>query len=147
MTHANVLLDDGSDATVISAELAAELSIKPQVISNKKLRVTSFAGAISEHACLNTSVVLGSTINGYSHTVDATVIPAPAGDLVPITITLRLDGKTTPRPGEVLKAILGHDDLHPRVIRSAFFAMRGEHRVAPLELEALRDKTPLQAAE
>jgi radical SAM family uncharacterized protein/radical SAM-linked protein len=70
-----------------------------------------------------------------------------AGDLMPIAITLRLDGKTTPRPAEVLRAITGHDDLHPRVIRSAFFAERGGHRVTPLELAALRDKTPLQAAE
>ena len=69
------------------------------------------------------------------------------GDLLPVTITLRLDGKATPRPSEVLRAITGVDELAPRVVRSAFFAARGEARVGPLQLAALRDKTPLQAAE
>ena len=70
-----------------------------------------------------------------------------AGDLLPITIALRLDGKTTPRPGEILKALTGIDALSPRVVRSEIFALRGTERVAPLQLRALRDKTPLQAAE
>jgi radical SAM family uncharacterized protein/radical SAM-linked protein len=70
-----------------------------------------------------------------------------AGDLLPITITLRLGGKTTPRPAEVLRALTGIEDLHPRVVRSAFFAHRDGERVAPLQLELLRGKTPLQAAE
>ena len=70
-----------------------------------------------------------------------------SGDLLPITITLRLDGKTTPRPGEVLRALTGIDDLSPRVVRSAFFALRGDDRIEPLQLDALRDKSSLQAAE
>ena len=69
------------------------------------------------------------------------------GDLVAIVMTLRLDGKATPRPGEVLRAITGVPELHPKVVRAAFFATRGGRRVAPLELTALRDETPLQAAE
>jgi radical SAM-linked protein len=69
------------------------------------------------------------------------------GDLLPVTISLRLGGKTTPRPGEVLRALTGIDDLSPRVVRSALFAMRLGERVGPLQLEALRDKSSLQAAE
>jgi radical SAM-linked protein len=70
-----------------------------------------------------------------------------AGDLLPITITLRLGGKTTPRPGEVLRALTGIDELAPRVVRSGFFANRPTGRVAPLQLELLRAKPSLQAAE
>ncbi len=68
------------------------------------------------------------------------------GDLVPVTMTLRLDGKTTPRPFEVLKALTGIDELAPQVVRSSFFALRDGRRVGPLQLPALRDRTP-QAAE
>jgi len=78
---------------------------------------------------------------------DAVEAAGIAGDLLPVTITLRLDGKTTPRPGEVLRALTGITDLSPRVVRSAFFAVRGERRVAPLQLDALRDKTSAEAAE
>jgi hypothetical protein len=67
--------------------------------------------------------------------------------LLPITVTLRLDGKTTPRPDEVLRALTGVDDLNPRVVRSAFFALRADRRVEPLQLEALRGKNSLEAAE
>jgi radical SAM family uncharacterized protein/radical SAM-linked protein len=70
-----------------------------------------------------------------------------AGDLLPINMTLRLDGKTTPRPAEVLRACTGVLDLEPRVVRAAFFADRDGVRVTPLQLELLRTKTPLQAAE
>jgi radical SAM-linked protein len=70
-----------------------------------------------------------------------------AGDLLPITVTLRLGGKTTPRPGEALQALTGIDRLAPRVVRSGFFANRDGARVAPLQLEALRRKTSVQAAE
>jgi radical SAM-linked protein len=69
------------------------------------------------------------------------------GDLLPITITLRLGGKTTPRPAEVLRAVTTIDGLHPRVVRTAFFSLRDGRRVAPLQLELLRGTTPLQAAE
>jgi radical SAM family uncharacterized protein/radical SAM-linked protein len=69
------------------------------------------------------------------------------GDLLPVTISLRLGGKTTPRPGEVLRALTGIDELSPRVVRSALFATRLGERVGPLQLEALRDKSSLQAAE
>ena len=70
-----------------------------------------------------------------------------AGALLPVTITLRLGGKTTPRPGEVLRALTGIDELAPRVVRIGFFATRSAGRVAPLQLEALRIKSSLQAAE
>jgi len=70
-----------------------------------------------------------------------------AGALLPVTITLRLGGKTTPRPGEVLRALTGIDELAPRVVRSGFFANRPAGRVAPLQLESLRNKPSLQAAE
>ena len=69
------------------------------------------------------------------------------GALLPITITLRLGGKTTPRPGEALEALTGIDALAPRVVRTGFFATRSAGRVAPLQLEALRSKPSLQAAE
>ena len=69
------------------------------------------------------------------------------GNLLPVRITLRLDGKTTPRPGEILRALTGVDALSPRVVRSAIYALRGNDPVSPLQLAALRDKTPLQAAE
>ena len=78
---------------------------------------------------------------------DALAQAGLAGDLLPITITLRLGGKTTPRPGEVLRALTGIDELTPRVVRSGFFANRPTGRVAPLQLEALRIKPSLQAAE
>lgn len=69
------------------------------------------------------------------------------GDLLPITITLRLGGKTTPRPGEVLRALAGIDERAAKVVRSSFFAVRDGVRVEPLQLEALRTKTTVQAAE
>lgn len=69
------------------------------------------------------------------------------GALLPIGITLRLGGKTTPRPGEVLQALTGIDELAPRVVRTGFYATRSAGRVAPLQLEALRSKPSLQAAE
>jgi hypothetical protein len=78
---------------------------------------------------------------------DALARACLAGDLVPVTITLSLGGKTTPRPGEVLRALTGIDELAPRVVRSGFFANRPAGRVAPLQLEPLRDKPSLQAAE
>ncbi len=70
-----------------------------------------------------------------------------AGDLLPIRITLRLDGKTTPRPAEVLRALTGVSELEPRVVRTSFFARRASGRVGPLDLEALRHKSELEAAE
>jgi radical SAM family uncharacterized protein/radical SAM-linked protein len=70
-----------------------------------------------------------------------------AGDLIPVRMTLRLDGKTTPRPGEVLRACTGLQELEPRVVRTAFFSERGGHRVTPLQLDLLRTKTAPQAAE
>ncbi len=78
---------------------------------------------------------------------DALAQAGLAGNLLPVTITLRLGGKTTPRPGEVLRALIGIDGLAPRVVRSGFFANRRMGRVAPLQLELLRDKPSLQAAE
>ncbi|MDH3485548.1 MAG: TIGR03960 family B12-binding radical SAM protein [Myxococcales bacterium] len=70
-----------------------------------------------------------------------------AGDLLPIRITLRLGGKTTPRPAEVLRALTGVSDVAPRVVRTGFFARRASRRVRPLDLEALRHKPELEAAE
>ena len=69
------------------------------------------------------------------------------GDLLPIRITLRIGGKTTPRPAEALRALSGLDALSPRVVRSGFFARRQAGRVAPLQLELLRAKSSLEAAE
>ncbi len=70
-----------------------------------------------------------------------------AGNLLPIRITLRLDGRTTPRPAEVLRALTGVSDVEPRVVRTGFFARRASGRVGPLDIEALRHKTELEAAE
>ncbi len=70
-----------------------------------------------------------------------------AGALLPVTIRLRLGGKTTPRPGEVLRALTGMDERTPRVVRTGLFALRSAGPVAPLQLESLRIKSPLQAAE
>ena len=69
------------------------------------------------------------------------------GEVLPVTITLRLGGKTTPRPHEVICALAGVDELAPRVVRTGLFANRPTGRVAPLQLELLRDKPSLQAAE
>jgi radical SAM-linked protein len=81
------------------------------------------------------------------HGGDALAQAGFAGDLLPVTITLRLGGQTTPRPGEVLQALTGIDELAPRVVRSGFFANRPTGRVAPLQLELLRVKPSIQAAE
>ncbi len=81
------------------------------------------------------------------HGADALAQAGMAGDLLPVTVTLRLGGKTTPRPGEVLRALTGVDALAPRVVRVGFFANRPTGRVAPLQLELLRTKPSLQAAE
>ncbi|MFW2390432.1 MAG: TIGR03960 family B12-binding radical SAM protein [Polyangiales bacterium] len=70
-----------------------------------------------------------------------------AGDLLPVTITLRLGGKTTPRPGEALRALTGIDELAPRAVRAGFFANRAGGRIPPLQLDALRRKISLEAAE
>jgi radical SAM family uncharacterized protein/radical SAM-linked protein len=78
---------------------------------------------------------------------DAITQAGLAGDLLPVTITLRLGGKTTPRPEEVLRALTGIDELAPRVVRAGFFANRPSGRVTPLQLELLRVKPSLQAAE
>jgi radical SAM-linked protein len=78
---------------------------------------------------------------------DALTQAGLAGELLPITVTLRLGGQTTPRPGEALRALAGIDELAPRVVRSGFFANRPTGRVAPLQLELLRAKPSLQAAE
>jgi len=69
------------------------------------------------------------------------------GDLLSIRLTLRIGGKTTPRPGETLRALTGIDELAPRVVRCGVFANRPTGRVAPLQLELLRVKPSLQAAE
>jgi radical SAM family uncharacterized protein/radical SAM-linked protein len=69
------------------------------------------------------------------------------GDLFSIRLTLRIGGKTTPRPGETLRALTGIDELAPRVVRCGLFANRPTGRVAPLQLELLRVKPSLQAAE
>ena len=84
---------------------------------------------------------------GVGRGEDALALAGLAGDLLPITVTLRIGGKTTPRPGEVLRALTGIDELAPRVVRSGFFANRPGGRVAPLQLELLRAKPSLQAAE
>ncbi|MBW2685522.1 MAG: TIGR03960 family B12-binding radical SAM protein [Deltaproteobacteria bacterium] len=81
------------------------------------------------------------------HGADALSQAGLVGDLLPITITLRLGGQTTPRPGEVLRALTGIGELAPRVVRSGFFANRPTGRVTPLQLELLRAKPSLQAAE
>jgi radical SAM-linked protein len=78
---------------------------------------------------------------------DALQLAGYEGALLPITVTLRLGGKTTPRPGEALQALTGIDELAPRVVRTGFFATRSAGRVSPLQLEALRSKPSLQAAE
>jgi radical SAM family uncharacterized protein/radical SAM-linked protein len=90
------------------------------------------------------SVLVGLRVGVGRESLEAAGL---AGDLLPITITLRLDGKTTPRPSEVLRAATGISELDPRVVRTAFFALREDLRVTPLQLELLRDKTPLQAAQ
>jgi radical SAM family uncharacterized protein/radical SAM-linked protein len=69
------------------------------------------------------------------------------GDLIPVTVTLRMGGKTTPRPGEALQALTGLEALAARVVRAGFYANRSDGRVAPLQLESLRGRSPLQAAE
>jgi radical SAM family uncharacterized protein/radical SAM-linked protein len=78
---------------------------------------------------------------------DALTEAGLAGDLLPVTITLRLGGRTTPRPEEVLRALTGVDELTPRVVRAGFFANRPSGRAAPLQLELLRVKPSMQAAE
>ena len=78
---------------------------------------------------------------------NALALAGLAGDLLPIRLTLRIGGKTTPRPGEALRALTGLDELVPRVVRCGLFANRPTGRVAPLQLELLRVKPTLQAAE
>ncbi len=78
---------------------------------------------------------------------DALAAAGFVGELLPVRITLRLGGKTTPRPREVLVALTGREALHPRVVRAGFFARRRGARVAPLQLELLRAKSSLEAAE
>lgn len=89
------------------------------------------------------SALIDVRVGEGRHALDAAGL---TGDLWPVTVTLRLHGKTTPRPGEVLRALTGFD-LSSRVVRSQFFASRPTGRVTPLELEALREKSALQAAE
>jgi radical SAM family uncharacterized protein/radical SAM-linked protein len=81
------------------------------------------------------------------HGADALEQAGFVGDLLPVAITLRQGGKTTPRPGEVLRALTGIAELAPRVVRSGLFANRPAGRIAPLQLSLLRDKPSLEAAE
>ncbi len=69
------------------------------------------------------------------------------GDLLPIRVTLRLGGKTTPRPAEVLRALTGVSDLEPKVVRTGLFARRTSGRAELLDLAAIRPKPELEAAE
>jgi len=78
---------------------------------------------------------------------EALALAGLAGDLLSVRLTLRIGGKTTPRPGETLRALTGLDELVPRVVRCGLFANRPAGRVAPLQLELLRVKPVLQAAE
>jgi len=68
------------------------------------------------------------------------------GALVPIRIAVRLDGKTTPRPAEVLRAVFGAE-VSGRVVRAGLYARRGGLRLDPLQLEALRRRPRCEAAE
>ena len=70
------------------------------------------------------------------------------GSIPKICRTMR-DPEWWPRSnaGEALRALTGIDELTPRVVRSGFFANRPTGRVAPLQLELLRVKPSLQAAE
>lgn len=69
------------------------------------------------------------------------------GDLFPVRMTLRLGGKTTPRPAEVLRAVTGAEALCPRVVRVGLFARRGGYQIDALSLELLRAKPEVEAAE
>jgi radical SAM family uncharacterized protein/radical SAM-linked protein len=135
------------------------------VLPRKQLRELGFDSDDTLQACLDRrpeEIYIDRDVRGVKKRVDIGAVLVDVrvgwgnealeaagleGDVVPIAITLRLDGKTTPRPHEVLQVLTGLEELHPRVIRSSFFAERGGRRVTPLELDALRDETPLQAAE
>ncbi len=124
-------LDDPAAIQALLDQRPADLFIERDVRGVKK-RVDVGAALVGAEVGL-----------GYEALVAAGLV----GDLLPITITLRLGGKTTPRPAEVLRALMATDGLDPRVVRTAFFTLRDGCRVAPLQLELLRGTTPLQAAE
>ena len=68
------------------------------------------------------------------------------GDLIPVAITLRLGGKTTPRPAEVVRSLIGVDEIDARVVRVGFFAEGPAGRVSPLDLKRPSDRSSLQVA-
>ncbi|MGB5811583.1 MAG: TIGR03936 family radical SAM-associated protein, partial [Polyangiales bacterium] len=70
-----------------------------------------------------------------------------AGDLLPVRMVLRLRGKTTPRPFEVLRAFSGSDSFDTRVVRTALCARRAHGAVSPFDLPNLRVKREVEAAE
>jgi hypothetical protein len=80
----NVLLDDGSDATVISTHAAELLGLTTTVIRRTALRILGFGGQITEHAALTTKLSIASCLSAFKRKIKALVIPTPAGDLRPV---------------------------------------------------------------
>ncbi len=110
---------------------------------HEDLQIDRYVGGLKKRVQITPALVDIRVGRGWDALDEAGV----TGDLWPVAITLRLHGKTTPRPGEVLRALTGFEDLCARVVRSQFFAMRHGVRVTPLDLETLRHGTGLEAAE
>ena len=66
------------------------------------------------------------------------------GRLVPIRLSMRIEGGGAARPSEAIEAILGERDLPMRLVREALFADVDGARVAPHDVPALR--TPARHA-
>jgi radical SAM-linked protein len=60
------------------------------------------------------------------------------GRLVPIRLSMRIEGGGAARPSEAIEAILGERDLPMRLVREALFADVDGRRVVPHDLPALR---------
>ena len=146
----NRIIERTEFVAALPRQQLAGLGIPSEVAFQKRLDARPSELFVDrEIRCLKKRVDIGAVLLGLrvgdGH--DALQTAGIAGDLVPTIVTLRLDGKTTPRPGEVLRAVTGLSELDPRVVRTAYFAEREGLRATPLQLELLRAKTPLQAAE
>lgn len=68
------------------------------------------------------------------------------GELLPITLDVRIEGSATPNPTKLLGALLDHADVTARMLRVGMFAMRDGEPVSPLELARIRKPMPAPRA-
>lgn len=124
-------MSDEDLMALVSARAEGPLSVTR--VQKGKSRVVDVSAALTHVACGEGEDVLRRA--------------GLMGDLLPVRFATTLDPNGTAKPTEVVEALLEGDvgSFHPRLVREGLFARRGERRVSPLELEALRASTDATA--